>query len=34
VNVVTLLATIRDQKGLLVKDLNRDDFVLLDDGVP
>src|SRR5579863_9880508 len=33
VNVVTLLATVRDSEGRIVKDLTRDDFVLLDNGV-
>jgi VWFA-related protein len=34
VNVVTLLATVRDSDGHIAKDLTRDDFVLLDNGVP
>jgi VWFA-related protein len=34
VDVVTLLATVRDQDGLIVKNLNREDFVLLEDAVP
>jgi len=34
VNVVTLLATVRDREGGFVKDLDRNDFVLLEDGVP
>jgi VWFA-related protein len=34
VNVVTLLATVRDSDGHIAKDLTRDDFVLLEDGVP
>jgi VWFA-related protein len=34
VDVVTVLATIRDRDGRIVKDLNAEDFVLLDDGVP
>jgi len=32
--VVTLLATVRDRDGHVAKGLSRDDFVLLDDGVP
>lgn len=34
VDLVTLLATVRDAQGLLAKNLGRDDFVLLEDGVP
>jgi VWFA-related protein len=34
VDVVTLLATVRDREGLVVKNLNREDFILLEDGVP
>lgn len=34
VNVVTLLATVRDRDGQMVKDLNREDFLLLEDGKP
>lgn len=34
VNVVTLFATVRDSDGRVVKDLARDDFVLLEDGRP
>jgi VWFA-related protein len=34
VNLVTLLATVHDRDGRLVSDLNRDDFVLKEDGVP
>jgi len=34
VNVVTLLATVRDSDGHIPRDLTRDDFVLLDNGVP
>ena len=34
VDVVTLLATVRNRDGAIVKDLTRDDFSLLDDGVP
>lgn len=34
VNVVTLLATVRDKDGRVVKDLSRDDFVLQDDRTP
>jgi len=33
VDVVTLLATVRDREGLIVKNLNREDFLLLDAGV-
>jgi len=33
VSVVTLLATVRDRDGRIVKDLDRDDFVLKEDGV-
>jgi VWFA-related protein len=34
VNVVSVLATVRDSSGHIAKDLTRDDFVLLEDGVP
>jgi VWFA-related protein len=34
VNVVSLLATVHDRDGRVVKDLKADDFVLLEDGVP
>src|SRR5579863_6586112 len=34
VDVVTLLATVRDRQGLVAKNLNRDDFLLQEDGVP
>jgi Ca-activated chloride channel family protein len=34
VNVVTLLATVRDRDGRVIKNLNRDDFVLEEDGKP
>jgi VWFA-related protein len=34
VNVVTLFATVHDADGKVVKNLTRDDFVLLEDGVP
>jgi VWFA-related protein len=34
VDVVTLLATVRDAQGLLAKNLSRDDFLLEEDGVP
>jgi VWFA-related protein len=34
VNVVTVLATVRDSDGRIVKDLTRDDFALSEDGVP
>ena len=34
VDVVTLLANVRDAQGLIIKDLNVDDFHLLDHGVP
>jgi hypothetical protein len=34
VKVVTLLATVHDRDGAIVTDLNREDFVLLEDGVP
>jgi VWFA-related protein len=34
VNVVTLFATVHDPDGGVVKNLMRDDFVLLEDGVP
>lgn len=33
VNVVNFLATVHDRDGRVVKDLNRDDFVLEDNGV-
>lgn len=33
VDVVTLLANVRDAQGLIIKDLNVEDFLLLDDGV-
>lgn len=33
VNVVTLLATVRDKDGTVVKNLNKDDFVLQENGV-
>lgn len=33
VDVVTVLATVRDRDGRIVKDLTRDDFVLQEDGV-
>jgi VWFA-related protein len=33
VNVVSLLATVRDHDGRVVKNLTQDDFVLLEDGV-
>lgn len=33
VKVVSILATVRDKDGRFVKDLNTDDFVLLEDGV-
>jgi len=32
--VVTVLATVRDRDGAIVKDLNREDFVLREDGAP
>ena len=34
VHVVTLFATVRDADGLIVKNLNQDDFVLREDGLP
>jgi VWFA-related protein len=34
VKVVSLLATVHDKDGRVVKDLTKDDFVLEDDGVP
>jgi VWFA-related protein len=34
VNIVTLFATVHDAEGRVVKNLTRDDFVLLEDGVP
>jgi VWFA-related protein len=34
VNVVTLLATVRDRAGHVAKNLSRDDFVLQEDGTP
>jgi len=34
VNVVSIFATVRDESGRIVKDLNAEDFVLLEDGVP
>jgi VWFA-related protein len=34
VNVVTLLATVRDHDGRIINNLTPDDFVLLEDGVP
>jgi len=34
VTVVSLLATVRDQDGRIIKNLTQDDFVLEDDGVP
>lgn len=34
VDVVTVLATVRDRDGRVVKDLNAEDFVLLDEGTP
>jgi VWFA-related protein len=34
VNVVTLLAAVRDRDGRVVKDLSREDFTLLEDGKP
>jgi len=34
VKVVNLLATVRDKKGAILKDLTRDDFVLLENGRP
>jgi VWFA-related protein len=34
VTVVTVLATVHDREGHIAKNLTRDDFVLLEDGVP
>jgi VWFA-related protein len=34
VNVVSLLATVHDKDGRVVKNLTQDDFVLLEDGIP
>lgn len=34
VKVVSVLATVHDREGRIVKDLNQDDFTLLEDGVP
>jgi VWFA-related protein len=34
VDLVTLLATVRDRQGRIVRDLNKDDFVLTEDGAP
>jgi VWFA-related protein len=34
VKVVTLLATVHDRDGAIVKNLNKDDFLLEEDGVP
>jgi VWFA-related protein len=34
VDVVTLLATVRDRAGLAVRNLNREDFVLEEEGIP
>src|SRR5689334_199892 len=34
VNLVTLLATVHDREGRVVKNLSREDFTLLDDGRP
>jgi len=34
VNVVSILATVRDKGGRIVKDLNMEDFVLFEDGAP
>lgn len=34
VNLVTLFATVHDSDGRVGKNLTRDDFVLLEDGVP
>jgi VWFA-related protein len=34
VNVVTLLATVRDHDGRIINNLMPDDFVLLEDGIP
>lgn len=34
VKIVSLLATVRDQDGRVVKNLTQDDFVVLEDGTP
>lgn len=34
VNVVNVLANVRDKKGHIIRDLNKDDFVILEDGRP
>jgi VWFA-related protein len=34
VNLVELLATVRDKTGRFVKDLTKDDFLLQEDGRP
>jgi len=34
VNVVSLLATVRDREGRIISNLTPDDFVLMEDGVP
>lgn len=34
VNVVNILANVRDKKGHIIRDLNKDDFVILEDGRP
>ncbi len=34
VHIVSFLATVHDRDGNVVKNLNPDDFVLLDDGIP
>src|SRR5215470_18242438 len=34
VNVVSVLAVVRDKTGRIVKDLEHDDFLLLENGVP
>jgi hypothetical protein len=34
VNLVSFLATVHDRDGKVVKNLNPDDFILLQDGVP
>jgi VWFA-related protein len=34
VNVVNVLATVRDRKGHIVRDLSKDDFILEEDGKP
>jgi hypothetical protein len=34
VNIVSFLATVHDRDGKVVENLNPDDFVLLDDGIP